>query len=166
MSNGFAALTQTKVPLTSDDREELRKAFATAAVVGGVIAALAAVGSVAAFAHASSSEGVEAGFSVLVALGLLAVLAGCAWILRVASADRRATEKIVYAGTITDKRVERVDDSARNPAQPQSDHVRYVLGLDGVDFTVNALHHAAVEPGQRAELHCVRAGSPFRVIRA
>jgi hypothetical protein len=88
------------------------------------------------------------------------------WLGRRTAADSTATEKLVYSGSVTGKRTEHVESAAAGPGHTPTVETRHLLALDGVEFRVSTSLYGLVEPGQRAELHCIRAGEPFRIVRA
>ncbi len=167
MQSAYSSLTQTRSPLTVEDRERLRQTAKAATVAGGVLGAVALGGLAFALSHivGGASEPGSVIVGVVFAVPLAGLLGIAVWLIRRTSADRSATEKIVYSGTITGKRTVRVEHAAQGPHQASSVETQQLVTLDGVDFKVSAHMYGEVEPGQRAELHCLREGSPFRVAR-
>ena len=164
----YAALARTRAPLTDDDRREVGKT-ARVMAIAGVVALVFLTGFALALASAlgDASDTARTIAGVVFGVPLLGMTAIVVWLVRRTKVDAGATEKTVYVGTVTAKRVEQVEAVARTEGSAHADvQTRHLLTLDGVDFAVNATHYGAVEPGQRAELHCLREREPFRVLRA
>lgn len=159
MQHPFATLTHTREPLTQADRDTLATTRRAAVIGGGVLGVVAVAGLGGAISELPTIV------AVVFAVPLLGMLAIAIWLVRRTSADQRATHKLVFSGTITGKRAERVNDA---PVQGQmaTPEVRHVLALDGVDFKVSTYMFGEVEEGHRAEIHCLREGEAFRVVRA
>lgn len=169
MQDPYAAVPQTRAPITAEDRAVLQKTAAVGGVAGLVFSGIgvciflgagwSAVGN---FRTGDVVGGVFVSFFALIGL----VFAGVGLFLRKRTqADANATEKIVYTGTVTDKRRDASTVDANQGHGEQHTTTREIVVLDGTDFAVRFDLWNQVERGTRVELHCVRPGEPFRIAR-
>ena len=160
MHDPYASLTQRREPLTPEDQKAVRAGARAAGCLGRGILIVTSLGAVGALVAGSALF--AAGFAVFVVAAF--------FILRGAKADAVATEKIVYAGTVTDKRaLESTSMTSTGPTAPHAvttTSTSYVVAVDGVDFRVTRAQFELAERGHRLELHCLHPGMPFHVVRA
>lgn len=161
MSDEYARLAQSTEPITPEDAQLLRNSAVAGkvfAAIGALVTTGLALGGVSMIRFSTDAFGkVFGGVFLLVSLGFLGLLF---YVMTRTSADAGATQKIVYVGTVTNKRVQSSDlrDAQGHPTGSSTQ----IVSLDGVDFA-SALVFSQVEVGQRVALHCVRPGEPFRV---
>jgi hypothetical protein len=164
VDDSYARLAQSRQPLTEDDRALLARELAGTAsmskVLGGVGGALV-LGAGACALALDAPTNLIAGL-LLGLPGALVALLGVTEMRR-AKSDAQASEKIVYVGVVTAKRVVVSTNGPAGGTQQRSE-TRFV-DIDGAPFQAGASYDAVAE-GQRVAAHCIRPGSPFRLTPA
>ena len=158
MSAALARLTPTRAPLTAEDRACLAGLASSQNRVSTGIAVVAGLGLL-----VSLTQGLAGIIYAVPSAGLLLL---ARWLRRGGARMAAATEKLVYAGTITAKRSS-TEVISSGTSSPPSEHKKWLLSLDGVELDVSETIFREAEQGSRIELYSLPdGGTPFRAARA